>query len=164
MFGQPVTFTATVSPVGGSGTPTGTVTFQEGSTTLASSVTLVSGQATFSTASLSVGSHTITASYSGDASFLASMGNDSALPETVNKAGTTVALQPAPTPALSSVFGQAVTFTAFVQAVAPGAGTPSGTVTFSDGRVTIGAGVAGRHGPCHIQHDVARHRQSFDHG
>ena len=142
VFGQVVTFTATISASGaGSGTPTGTVTFEEGATVLAANVALASGQATFSSASLSVGSHTITAVYSGDTNFLATTGNDAALPQTVNKAGTTVALQPAPTPALSSVFGQAVTFTAFVQAVTPGVGTPSGTVTFSDGSVTIGAGV-----------------------
>src|SRR5262249_57419733 len=38
------------------------------------------------------------------------------------------------------VFGQAVTFTATVSAVAPGAGTPTGTVTFKDGAISIGSG------------------------
>ena len=63
---------------------------------LAASVALASGKATFSSTSLSVGSHTITAVYSGDTNFLATTGNDAALPQSVNKAGTTVALQPAP--------------------------------------------------------------------
>jgi hypothetical protein len=39
-----------------------------------------------------------------------------------------------------SVFGQAVTFTAAVSTVAPGAGTPTGTVTFRDGATTLGTG------------------------
>ena len=96
VFGQVVTFTATISASGaGAGTPTGTVTFEEGATVLAANVSLASGQATFSSALLSVGSHTITAVYSGDTNFLATTGNDAALPQTVNKAGTTVTLQPA---------------------------------------------------------------------
>src|SRR5678816_3510054 len=39
-----------------------------------------------------------------------------------------------------SVFGQSVTFTATVAAVAPGAGTPTGTVTFKDAAATLGTG------------------------
>ena len=70
VFGQPVTFTATVtanSP--GAGTPTGTVTFKDGSSTLGTGTLNGSGQATFTTSTLAVGSHSITASYGGDASF-----------------------------------------------------------------------------------------------
>jgi subtilisin-like proprotein convertase family protein len=37
-----------------------------------------------------------------------------------------------------TVFGQSVTFTATVAAVAPGAGTPTGTVTFRDGSTNLG--------------------------
>ncbi|MSR32543.1 MAG: Ig-like domain repeat protein, partial [Gemmataceae bacterium] len=39
-----------------------------------------------------------------------------------------------------SVFGQSVTFTATVAAVSPGAGTPTGTVTFFNGAVSLGTG------------------------
>lgn len=39
-----------------------------------------------------------------------------------------------------SVAGQAVTYTATVSPQSPGAGTPSGTVTFSDGGTQLGAG------------------------
>ncbi len=39
-----------------------------------------------------------------------------------------------------SVFGHPVTFTATVTAVAPGSGTPTGTVSFSDGSNMIGRG------------------------
>jgi len=71
-FGDTVTFSATVAGGMGSG-PTGTVTFLDGSSTLGTG-TLVSGSssssvATFSTTSLSVGTHTITAQYGGDTNF-----------------------------------------------------------------------------------------------
>src|SRR5262249_3163435 len=69
LVGQVVTFTATVSA---SGTPTGTVTFNDGATTLGTATLNNSGQATFATSALAVGSHTITASYGGDAAFLGS--------------------------------------------------------------------------------------------
>jgi hypothetical protein len=67
--GQQVTFTATVKPSSGAGTPTGTVTFLDGGTTLGSSALNASGVATFSTASLSVGTHSITARYGGDTNY-----------------------------------------------------------------------------------------------
>jgi hypothetical protein len=65
-FGQTVTFTASVFAA--SGDPTGIVTFMDGSTVLGTG-TLVNGVATFSTSSLAVGSHTITAIYGGDDSY-----------------------------------------------------------------------------------------------
>src|SRR5439155_3504052 len=44
-------------------------------------------------------------------------------------------------PSLSpSVSGQSVTFTATVSVTAPGAGSPTGTVTFKDGAATLGTG------------------------
>jgi len=42
-----------------------------------------------------------------------------------------------------SSFGQAVTFTATVNAVSPGSGTPTGTVTFYDGSTTLGSATLG---------------------
>jgi hypothetical protein len=74
---QTITLTATVSvSAPGSGTPTGTVTFQDGSSVLASGVSLsTSGTAAFSTSSLAIGSHSITAAYSGDGNFNGSTGS-----------------------------------------------------------------------------------------
>lgn len=73
---QPVTFTATVAAVmPGNGTPTGQVTFLDGSTTLGQATLDGNGVATYTTAALGVGSHAITASYGGDATFAASSGN-----------------------------------------------------------------------------------------
>ena len=73
--GQVVTFTATVSAATpGSGTPTGWVVFKDGNTVLAT-IELTSGQTVFSTALLGKGSHSITASYLGDADFLGIVGS-----------------------------------------------------------------------------------------
>lgn len=86
VFGQTVTVTALVTN-GGSGTsiPTGTVTFTEGATTLASAVPVDgTGHASFTLSSLAVGSHPITATFSGTAGWGSSSGNDSALPQVVN--------------------------------------------------------------------------------
>ncbi len=70
VFGQTVTFTATVSSQY-SGTPTGTVTFREGSTSIGTS-TVSGGVATFTTAALTAAAHTITAVYGGDTNFAGS--------------------------------------------------------------------------------------------
>ena len=68
--GQPVTFTATVkAKTAGAGIPTGTVTFKDGPSTLGTATLNGSGQATFTTSTLAAGSHSITASYGGDANF-----------------------------------------------------------------------------------------------
>jgi hypothetical protein len=69
VFGQAVTFTATVRGLDtGAGTPTGTVVFQEKGITLAS-VSLQNGVAAYTTSNLPVGSHTLTAVYQGDSHF-----------------------------------------------------------------------------------------------
>lgn len=70
MSGQTVTFSASVTPEY-AGTPSGTVNFFDGTAQIGSG-TLNNGRATFSTTSLSVGPHSITASYGGDANFLPS--------------------------------------------------------------------------------------------
>jgi hypothetical protein len=77
-----VTFTATVndSTPGSTGTPTGIVTFKDGAITLGTG-TLVAGVGTFTTSSLSVGSHSISAVYGGDPNFTGS--TSSSLTETV---------------------------------------------------------------------------------
>jgi len=68
IFGSAVTFTATVKPATGSGTPTGTVTFNDGATVLGAG-TLSGATATFTTSGLTGGTHSITAIYGGDANF-----------------------------------------------------------------------------------------------
>jgi hypothetical protein len=133
LFGQAMTFTATVSGANASAvTPTGTVTFYEGSTVLGTA-TLSSGTATLTLSSLGVGSHSITVVYAGDTNFATS--TSATLTQTVNQASSTAAVTASVNP---SVFGQPVTFTAHISAVTPGVGTPTGTVTFRDGSTTLG--------------------------
>jgi hypothetical protein len=133
VFGHAVSFTATVTAKWpGSGSPGGTVTFEDGSTVLAT-IGLSGGQASFTTSALAAGSHTITAVYGGSAGFKSS--TSTTLTQTVNQAASTTAVVSSLNPSIS---GQAVTFTATVSAVAPGAGTATGTVTFLDGASTLG--------------------------
>jgi hypothetical protein len=129
-LGAPVTFTAVVSGAGG--TPTGTVTFKDGATTLGSGTLNGSGQGTFSTNSLSVGAHSITANYGGDNNFPAS--TSPVLTQTINQNASAVALVSSANP---SALTQSVTFTATVTG---SGGTPTGTVTFKDGATTLGSG------------------------
>jgi len=131
-LGKAVTFTATVKPASGSGTPTGTVTFNDGATVLGPG-TLSSGTATFTTSGLGAGVHSITAVYGGDANFAGS--TSPVLMQTVNKAASSTAVVSSNS---ASNRGAAVTFTATVTSSATG--TPTGTVTFQDAATTLGPG------------------------
>jgi hypothetical protein len=127
--GQSVTFTATVTGTG-TGTPTGTVTFKDGATTL-STMPLSGHSAAFTTTSLAVGSHAITAVYSGDATFATSSGS---LTQTVNQPASTTSTTSLSSNLNPSIVGQSVTFTATVSGTG---GTPTGTVTFKDGSTVL---------------------------
>ncbi|HEY2667306.1 MAG TPA: Ig-like domain-containing protein, partial [Actinomycetota bacterium] len=139
VFGQGVVVSATVSPgVGGTTppAPTGSVNFfvdnQAGIP-----VSLTGASATTTVGNLSVGTHSVTATYTGDADFDPSVSTPAT--QVVNQANASVAVASSPNP---STFGQAVAITATVTAAAPGAGTPSGTVQFKDGSSNLGAPVA----------------------
>jgi len=137
VFGQQVSFTATVTPSASNPNPmTGTVTFKDGAVTLGS-VPLSAGVAIFNTTALSVGGHSITASYGGDNQFGSS--TSAAVTQVVNQAATTTALAVSSNPAN---FGQTVTLTATVTVGAPGTGTPTGTVNFLDGTTSTSLGTA----------------------
>lgn len=128
--GGPVTFTAVVTGTGA--TPTGSVTFKDGATTIGTSPLDGSGQATLSTSALGVGGHSITAVYAGDSNF---SGNASPpLVQVVNQATSATALSSSANP---GAFGAPVTLVATVTASGL---SPTGTVTFKDGAVTIGSG------------------------
>jgi hypothetical protein len=130
VFGQTVLLTATVnSPAG---VPTGMVTFFDGNRVLSTVPVNAAGQAVLG-ASFGVGNHAVTASFTGSGDFTAS--TSAAVAVTVNRAATLVTLASSLNPAVT---GQAVTFTATVAAIAPGFGTPTGTVTFKDGGVILG--------------------------
>jgi hypothetical protein len=132
-FGQNVTFTATVTvKTPGSGTPNGSVIFYDGSTELGPGTLNGSGQATYSTSSLAVGTHSITAVYQGATDFGTS--TSIAINQKVNKAATTSSVGgPSDPPANTQV-----TFTATVVPTAPGSVAPTGTVTFYSGSTALG--------------------------
>jgi hypothetical protein len=138
VFGQIETLTATVNSQ--AGTPIGTVFFSDGNTLLGSAPLDAAGRATIPV-SLGIGAHALTASFFGVSGFAASASTASTV--TVNPAATTVALASSVNPAVT---GQAVTFTAKVAAVAPGGGTPTGTVTFQDGNVVLATVAVGTGG------------------
>jgi hypothetical protein len=144
VFQQLVTFTVTVAPQY-SCTPTGTVNLYDGQSSIGSSA-LTNGIATFALANLSVGSHSITASYSGDGSFNASNNNSAPWSQTVNRAQTQIVLNSV-SPSTLSV-GQPITISYAFSVVAPGAGSPTGpsgniTVNASDGSSCMAAAVFG---------------------
>jgi len=113
----------------GAGTiPNGdTVTVSDGSASC--TVPLSSAAGSCSLTSTTAGGKTITATYNGDANFNAS--TSTGVAHTVNKASTTTTIT-SNTPNPSTV-GQSVTINYSVTVNAPGAGTPTGNVTVSDG-------------------------------
>jgi hypothetical protein len=142
MVESSITFTATVT--GSAPSPTGTVTFTDltydgvtpVTTTLASNVN-ANGQASVTTSSLTgggsfLGSHFITATYSGDGSHPASAVT---MVQKVHPYASAVVIASSVNP---STFGQPVSLTATVSSIPAGAGIPTGMVTFSDGELVIG--------------------------
>ena len=136
VFGQTVTFTATVT-AGVTPLTSGQVTFYDGATTLGSDTLDASGKATISTSTLAAGAHTIKARFEGNADYGPSEGT---LSYTVDKANTTTSITSDDPD--SSVVGQPVPVNFTVVANAPGSGTPTGNVTVSDGTVSCTGTVA----------------------
>jgi hypothetical protein len=143
VFGQAVTFTATVS--GGNATPTGSVVFEDGTTVIGtSSLSLVGGsyQASLTTSTLVWGMHAITAVYLGDGN---NAGSSGATSLDVLQGGTITTLASSANPV---AYGQSVTLTATVTPTV-GTGTPTGSVTFinlTDGSVVGTASLSGSNG------------------
>jgi hypothetical protein len=129
--GQSVTFSVGVAATAGS-TPSGTITLMDGSASLGTA-SLTNGAATFNISSLAAGTHSITASYAGDAADQSS--TSSAVSVQVNGAAalqtTTVTLTPSATTAVS---GQSITLTAVIT---PASAT--GTLSFKDGSTVLGS-------------------------
>ena len=137
VFGQTVTFTATVT-AGGTPLTSGQVTFYDGATELGTDTLDASGKATFSTSTLAAGTHTIKARFGGNADYGPS---EDTMSYMVYKADTTISItSDDPDP---SVVGQPVLVEFTVTANAPGSGTPTGNVTVDDGTDSCTGTVAG---------------------
>jgi hypothetical protein len=130
VFGEPASFTATVSSNFGTPANGETVYFSNGTTQLGSAP-LSAGVASFTTTALPVGTDAITAAYGGDTSFAGS--TSTAVNQTVGKASSFTTLTSSPNPA---VLQQPVTLTASLSGQF--GGTTTGTVTFSNGGTVLG--------------------------
>ncbi len=115
-YQQSVTFTATLGS-----SKSGTVNFLDG-TTVMGTETVMGTTVTFTTSSLSVGSHDITAVYGPSTSPV--------LTQVVNKATPTVTVATSG----PSTYGNPVTITAMIPS------GPTGTITFTSGGTTLGTG------------------------
>jgi hypothetical protein len=131
VVGQPVNLTAVVT--GAAGIPAGTVTFLDGATVLGTATLDGTGTASLAVAFPAAGDHALSAVYSGQG-FSAASTSD-VMTETVAPAPTAVGLTPSVDQGMAGV---PVTFTVTVSPVAPGAGTPPGTVTIFDGTTVLG--------------------------
>ncbi len=131
--GAALSLTATVT--GNGGAPTGNVNFLDGSSSLGSAPLNAQGVATLSVAGRfwSVGNHSLTAAYGGDANDNAS--TSQVLPELINIATTSTTLASSLNPA---GLGAGVTFNATVTSQG---GIPTGNVQFFDGTSAIGGGM-----------------------
>ncbi len=131
--GATVRLTATVSApsaLPGSGAIDGNVTFMDGTTTLGTGAISPSSVATLDLNSLPVGSHSWSASHTGNVNYAIS--RSTVLPETVQLATTSVQLNSSFT---FPIAGSGITLTAIVS----GTGSvPTGTVTFYDGNASLG--------------------------
>ncbi len=105
--------------------------FQEGQTVLGSAVVSGAGVASFATSALAVGSHTVTATYSGSPNTNAS---NSSVVQIVQPASSSVVLSGTPNPA---ALGSTVTLQAHVTSLGA---QPSGVVQFSDQFGLLGTG------------------------
>jgi hypothetical protein len=140
VFGNPVTFTATVSPVSpGAGVPTGTATFTFDGSPTGTAVTLTSGQAQLTTSSLSPGLHTLAVAFAPATSEFAYSTGSLAGGQQISRAPSTTTVTQSPNPV---AFGQPMTLKATVAPVVPAVGTPTGTVQFKNGAAALGPAVA----------------------
>jgi hypothetical protein len=114
------------------------VTFLDGTTILGTGTINAAGVATFTTSTLTIGSHPITASYGGDSTYNSAI--SAVLTEVVGKIPTVITI------AVSSpaqLLHTGVTFTANVTAPSPNA---TGTVAFMEGTTILGTATLGANG------------------
>jgi YVTN family beta-propeller protein len=129
IYGQKVTFTATVAPAGII-TPTGKVNFTWSRFTIGSATLNRSGVAMLTKSNLNADSYPLTAVYRGDANNPPS--TSAVLNQVVLETTSTATLTSSPDP---SALGQAVTFIATITSPTV---TPTGPVTFSVGKTVLG--------------------------
>ncbi len=135
IYGQAVTFTATITSTVGTPPNGEIITFYNGTAVLGTAP-LSGGVAALTTSSLPAGIFTITARYPGDSNFFSS--TSAGLRQVVNSTTKSVTLTTFTSSLNPSIYGQKVTFAAKVTTA--GAVTPTGYVAFTWGGIhTIGS-------------------------
>jgi len=123
--GQPISFQAAVTATApGAPVPTGTVTFFDGGTPIGNPQPITGGVANITVSTLSVGTHSISATYNGDA-VTAKSSTTTPITQQVSQGTASATLTSSVNP---SNVGQSVTFTTLV--TASGNPVTSGSVTF----------------------------------
>ena len=131
MHGQPVTLAAAVTS--DAATPVGSVEFFDGAASLGSQP-LSGGAASLTVSTLAPGTHAaITARYTPSGNFAESTSAPACVTVSTTRYTTTSLVAPAS----PTVYGQAVVLS--VTVAAPAGGTPSGTVKFYDGAMSLGS-------------------------
>ena len=128
-YGTELSSDAVVTLSGGSPEPviaTGTITFKDGSTTLNTALVNTAGQASFLTSALSTGSHSITASYSGDSTYTAS--TSAAISFSIAQVAPSVYIT---VPGNPYTQGQQSVLTVLVEGGGGGGTAPTGSVTLT---------------------------------
>jgi hypothetical protein len=132
-----IQFTAAVTTTGSTTVPTGTVQFYDGTAQIGAPVPLLHGTAAFTSTVFSVGSHSVTVAYSGDANYAAS--TSPAIAFTVPAKGTTTVV-----PSIGGQFLSGTTYqipVAVQEAPAALGPAPTGTLTLANSSgVTIASG------------------------
>ena len=131
--GAVLTLNAAVSATGsstGAGILAGQVTFSEGATVYGTATINSSGVATLPISTLTAGSHSIIATYSGSTNYATS--TSAVLVEVVQSTATTTTLT---STAASTLAGEPASFTASVSSATA---IPTGSVSFYDGGASIG--------------------------
>jgi sugar lactone lactonase YvrE len=133
LVGQSITLIATVAAAANGGIlPVGSVTFNDGSAILCTVTLSAGGVAACTTASLSVGLHSLVATYNGDPANLVAGSISSTIRQDVREPSVAV-LTSAPNP---SQYGSPVGFT--VAITSNSAVTPTGMLSIFDGGLQIG--------------------------
>jgi large repetitive protein len=133
--GISITLTGSITSTGV--TPTGALSLMDGSSVIATQNASANGSFSFVVPALSVGTHTLTVTYAGDANNATATSNSFVI--VVQQAATTTSLASSTNP---QIVGQPVTFTASTSSVGPNL---TGSIAFMDngnpiGSVTLGSG------------------------
>ncbi|MFT3745267.1 MAG: MBG domain-containing protein [Pyrinomonadaceae bacterium] len=132
--GQSVVVNYSLNPATGVVAPTGSVvvTVSGGPETCTGTIDPATATGACTIVLTSPGSRPLTATYAGDANFNGSV--SATAPHTVNPVSTATGVQVSIN---APNYGSTLTATATMVAVAPGSGTPQGTVSFNDGGTPI---------------------------